>query len=149
MTESEVSRDPNITVHAAELFERWSGYLDSARAELGADVPFERLIARVASDWAAHEPAELAFVPDEVVAAAHEWRHESTGTTLLDRVERGELVSVRRVSDGEVVYLSPERIAAMSDGERSEYESYDPLLARALRRHAIESGFIESETESL
>jgi hypothetical protein len=114
---------------------------------LGVDAPFERIVARVASDWAIYEPPELAFVPAEVAAAARERRHESIETTLLDRVERGQLTAIRRIEDGEIVYLPSELVAVMDAAERAAFEPYGPMLARALRRHAIESGFTEWESK--
>jgi hypothetical protein len=111
------------------------------------DAPFERIVARVASDWTIYEPRELAFVPAEVAAAARERRHESIETTLLDRVERGQLTAIHRIEDGEIVYLPSELIAVMDAAERAAFESYGPMLARALRRHAIESRFTEWESK--
>ena len=135
------------TARAGQIFQRWIDYVDAARAALGPGASFERILHRVATDWARHEPPELAFVPDEVIAAARELRHESAETALLERVERGELRAFRRTSDGEVVYLTPARANAMTEAERAAFEAYDPVLARALRRHAIDAGFIESEFE--
>lgn len=144
---SERSPASAAPLHAGELFQRWIDYVDAARAELGADASFERIVDHVATAWARHEPPELAFVPDEVVAAARDRRHESAETALLGRVERGELRAFRRISDGEVIYLTPGRAAAMSDEEHAAFDPYDPVLARALRRHAIDAGFIEPETD--
>lgn len=138
-------RDADQSLSAAELFRRWTNYVEEARAELGADAPFERIVDHVATEWARREPPELAFVPDEVVAEARERRHESAESNLLARVERGELVALRRTSDGEVVYLTPARVESMTAAERAHYEPYDPVLARALRRHAMDAGYLPSE----
>jgi hypothetical protein len=126
-------------VHARDVFERWGRYVAQAREEQGERTSLQHLLARASSLWVQHEPPELAFVPDAIQDLMHEGRHNTTEEAFLERIERGELVALRRRSDGAVTYRSPGEVEAMTPTERMRYQPYDPLLARALREYALES----------
>lgn len=130
------------------LYERWRVYLDEARAHLGADAPTERLIHRAIATWREREPSELGFVAEQLYAELREAEHETTEDALLDRVERGDLVGLRSVADGTVVYLDPRAYRQLTPSQRDDFESYDPLIARAIRRHAMEQGLPTVHTSS-
>jgi hypothetical protein len=131
---------------ARDLYARWTAYLDEARAALPADATADAIVAHAAAAWRAHEAPELGFVPDELRAVLRERRHDTTGAEFLDRIVRGEATALRRRADGAVVYLPGDLAGALTDAERAAYEPYDPMLARALRRHALE-GEIEAAAE--
>jgi hypothetical protein len=140
MTNETNAREASFSAaDAAELHHRWSDYMDQARAELGADAEPERLVTHAAAQWRAEQPPELSFVPEEMRAILIEGRHETAEDDFLGRVDRGEISALRRRSDGAVVYLRPERLAALSAEERAGYDAYDPMLARAIRHRALET----------
>lgn len=128
--------------HRAELarsiYERWEGYLKEARSTLPAGVAVERMLHRAIALWREHEPPELAFVAEELAAERRETRHETTEDRFIEQVERGELIALQRQSDGAIDYLVPTDYARLSETERAAYVAYDPLLARAIRRHVVE-----------
>jgi hypothetical protein len=135
---------PHEAAHS--IYERWQEYLREARTALPADTSIDRILHRAIARWREHEPPELAFVPEELSAERIETRHETAEDRLLERVERGELVALRRTSDGEAVYLDPGEFERLGPAERSQYTAYDPLLARAIRRHAMEAALPSDET---
>jgi hypothetical protein len=126
------------------LHERWVAYVDRARRDLGGHATSEQILRHAASLWLDEQPPELAFVPETIRDALKEQRHETSEDDFLDRVEQGKVTALRRREDGAVVYLRPERLASMTDEERALFDPYDPVLARALRRHAIEAA-LEAE----
>ncbi len=130
------------------LHERWRRYIGEARDALGADAPTERLIHRAIASWREREPPEVAFVAEQLDAELRETKHETAEDTLIDRVERGDLVGLRRTADGTVVYLEPKAYGELSARQRDEFEAYDPLIARAIRRQALESGMPTLHTSS-
>ncbi|MEX2228584.1 MAG: hypothetical protein WEB13_02995 [Dehalococcoidia bacterium] len=138
MTSPERTPGAYSRAHAAEIHGRWVAYFSEARAALGAGASLDQLVARAASRWARAEPPELSFVPDAMRATVRESEHDTTDDTFLDRIVGGQVTALRRREDGAVVFLKPERAAAMTTDERARYEPYDPLLARALRRRALE-----------
>lgn len=123
---------------ARSIYERWQDYLREARSTLPSDVDLDRILHRAIAQWREHEPPELAFVPDELTAERRETRHETAEDRFLEQVERGEVVALRRLSDGEVHYLETAEYQRLSDAERAAYVAYDPLLARAIQRHMID-----------
>jgi hypothetical protein len=131
---------------ARSIFERWQRYLQDARRALPPDADVDRIIHGAIARWREHEPPELAFVPDELAAERRETLHETAEDTLIERVERGELVALRHTSDGEVIYLEPGGYAELGADRRGQYTAYDPLLARAIRRHAIETSLGSLDT---
>jgi hypothetical protein len=126
------------TERARTIYERWQEYLGAARAALPSDADLDRILYRAIAQWREHEPPELAFVPEELTAERRETRHETTEDRFIERVERGEVVALRRLSDGEVHYLEPADYDRMDEAERAAFAAYDPLLARAIRRHVTD-----------
>jgi len=124
--------------HAPSIYERWARCVHEARVALGAGADREALLAHASARWREQEAPELAFVPDELRAIAREQRHDTGADTFLDRIARGEAAALRRKADGAIVYLPSDLIDAMTPAERATYDAYDPMLARALRRHALE-----------
>lgn len=55
------------------------------------------------------------------------------------------MVALRRLSDGEVHYLAPGEYQRLNDAERAAYVAYDPLLARAIQRHAADDALSPHE----
>lgn len=133
-----MTRSDAIGAHALDIFERWTRDVRDARETLGPDADVAAIVAHAAARWSREEPRELAFVPDEMRAILDESERDSTGADFLERIVRGEVVALRRRSDGTVVYLPPDELAAMPATERDAYDPYDPMLARALRQHALE-----------
>lgn len=123
---------------ARSMYERWDGYLQQARSTLPAGAAVDRVLHRAIALWREHEPPELAFVAEELTAERRETRHETTEDRFIEQVERGELIALQRLSDGSIRYLGPVDYERLSEAERAAYTAYDPLLARAIRRHAIE-----------
>jgi hypothetical protein len=123
---------------ARSIYERWQNYLTEARSALGSDAHLERVLHRAIARWREHEAPELAFVAEELSAERRETRHETLEDELLEGVARGDLVAVRRRSDGEVHYLAREDYELLNERELARLDPYDPLLARAIRRRALE-----------
>jgi hypothetical protein len=130
---------------ARSIYERWQGYLSDARSALPSGTPLDRILHQAIARWRAHEPPELAFVAEELSAERRETRHETAEDELLERVERAELVALRDRRSGEVRYFEPEEYERLSVAVRARYDLYDPLLARAIRRHAIEEASATEE----
>lgn len=122
---------------ARSIYERWNEYVLKARAGLPTDAPLTTIIQQAIELWKEHEPPELAFVAEELTEERRETQHETAEDELFERVERGELIAVRPLG-GEARYLTPEEHAGLSIAERAELLPYDPLLARAIRRHALD-----------
>jgi len=122
---------------ARSIYERWIGYVQEARGGLADDAPLTEILQQAIVLWQEHEPPELAFVAEELTDERRETRHETTEDELFERVERGELLAVRPLG-GEARYLTPEEHAGLTAAERAELLPYDPLLARAIRRHALD-----------
>jgi hypothetical protein len=133
-----MASEPARTEQARTIYERWQEYLRAARAALPADADLDRILYRAMAQWREHEPPELAFVPAELTAERRETRHETAEDRFIERVERGEVVALRRLSDGVIHYLEPADYERMDEAERAAFAAYDPLLARAIRRHVID-----------
>lgn len=122
---------------ARSIYERWIGYVREARAGLANDASLTEILQHAIVLWREHEPPELAFVAEELTDERRETRHETAEDELFERVERGEIVAVRPLG-GEARYLTREEYAGLTTAEQAELLPYDPLLARAIRRHALD-----------
>lgn len=126
------------TEQARSIYQCWQEYLGEARSALPPDVDLDRILHRAIARWREHEPPELAFVAEELTAERRETRHETAEDRFLEQVERGELIALRRLADGEVRYFAQDDYERLDDAERAAYVAYDPLLARAIQRHVID-----------
>ncbi|MDA0815273.1 MAG: hypothetical protein O2924_01695 [Chloroflexi bacterium] len=122
---------------ARSIYERWIQYVEEARGGLPNDASLTEIIKQAIVLWRQREPPELAFVADELSDERRETQHETAEDELFERVARGEIIAVRPL-DGEARYLTPEEYGGLTIAERAKLLPYDPLLARAIRRHALD-----------